>query len=94
MALKCNRWQDQPLICAGELLLFSLARDRNLLGATWHGIIPWWPLWQLGTGASQLADFGKIGIKAPPGPPGGQFVLSVGEEPLVADLSKMLLESP
>ena len=42
----------------------------------------------------QLADFGKIGIGAPSGPPGGQFVLSVGEEPLVADLSKMLLVGP
>ena len=29
----------------------------------------------------QLADFEKIGIGSPPGPPGGQFMLSVWEEP-------------
>ena len=42
----------------------------------------------------QLADYGKIGIGAPSAPSGGQVVLSDREEPLVADLRKMLLEGP
>ena len=67
------------------------------------GSTPWWPILQfnlvqehpvvadVGNWAQehpQLADLWKIV------PPSGHFVLSVGEEPLVADLSKTLLEGP
>ena len=74
---------------------------REPLVATWSNLAQEHPLWSiLATALRSIpiylftCDFGKIGIGGPPRPPGGQFVLSVWEEPMVADLRKMLFEGP